>query len=168
MRALIRASLLRSSLLFGMFMAILDIQVVSADANPGGPIRQQRRNFLGQTTYLVVEVVASCRRGGRDPAFRLFVPRACHPNPVRGIPAGFTVASVMCGTTSSINGMIIWRALQGFIGGGMIPTVFALAYLVFPRSKQPIISSMIGLVVSKIRGKSPGGSNEQTVSVSRS
>ena len=62
--------------------------------------------------------------------------------------AGFTVASVMCGMTSSINGMIIWRALQGFIGGGMIPTVFASAYLIFPRSKQSIISSMIGLVAT--------------------
>jgi DHA2 family multidrug resistance protein len=29
--------------------------------------------------------------------------------------------------------MIVWRAIQGFIGGGMIPTVFASAYTVFPR-----------------------------------
>ena len=27
--------------------------------------------------------------------------------------------------------MIVWRALQGFIGGGMVPTVFASAYLIF-------------------------------------
>ena len=35
----------------------------------------------------------------------------------------------MCGTSTSINEMIVWRALQGFIGGGMVPTVFATAYL---------------------------------------
>ena len=44
--------------------------------------------------------------------------------------------------------MIFWRALQGFIGGGMIPTVFASAYTIFPRSKQPIVAPIIGLVAT--------------------
>ena len=30
--------------------------------------------------------------------------------------------------------MIVWRAVQGFIGGGMIPTVFAAIYTMFPAS----------------------------------
>jgi len=47
----------------------------------------------------------------------------------------------MCGTSSSIDEMIVWRAIQGFIGGGMIPTVFATALIVFPRSRQPLIST---------------------------
>ena len=46
------------------------------------------------------------------------------------------VMSFMCATSSSIDEMIVWRALQGFIGGGMIPTVFASAFTIFPRSKQ--------------------------------
>jgi DHA2 family multidrug resistance protein len=44
--------------------------------------------------------------------------------------------------------MIVWRAAQGFIGGAMIPTVFATAYSVFPRSKVGVISPMIGLVAT--------------------
>ena len=32
--------------------------------------------------------------------------------------------------------MIFWRALQGFIGGGMIPTVFASAFTIFPRANS--------------------------------
>jgi MFS transporter, DHA2 family, multidrug resistance protein len=44
--------------------------------------------------------------------------------------------------------MIVWRAIQGFIGGGMIPTVFASAYTVFPRSRMPIIVPMIGLIAT--------------------
>ena len=32
----------------------------------------------------------------------------------------------------SIDQMIVYRALQGFIGGGMIPTVFAAAFTIFP------------------------------------
>jgi MFS family permease len=36
--------------------------------------------------------------------------------------------------SSTIGEMIFWRALQGFIGGGMIPTVFASAFTIFPAS----------------------------------
>ena len=56
--------------------------------------------------------------------------------------------SFFCARASSIDEMIFWRALQGFIGGGMIPTVFASAYTIFPRSKQPIVAPIIGLVAT--------------------
>ena len=44
--------------------------------------------------------------------------------------------------------MILWRAIQGFLGAGMIPTVFASAYTVFPRSKFYIVGPIIGLVAT--------------------
>ena len=44
--------------------------------------------------------------------------------------------------------MIVWRAIQGFIGGGMVPTVFASAYIIFPRSRMPIVTPLIGLVAT--------------------
>ena len=56
--------------------------------------------------------------------------------------------SFMCSRATSIDEMIVWRALQGFIGGGMIPTVFASAFTIFPRSKQPIVAPIIGLVAT--------------------
>ena len=59
--------------------------------------------------------------------------------------AGFTFASLMCGLSTSITGMIFWRTVQGFIGGGMVPTVFATTYTIFPKSKLPIVAPMIGL-----------------------
>jgi DHA2 family multidrug resistance protein len=62
--------------------------------------------------------------------------------------AGFTVASLMCGLSSSMNEMIVWRALQGFIGGGMVPTVFASAYTIFPRSRMPVVVPLIGLIAT--------------------
>ncbi|MBN8920751.1 MAG: DHA2 family efflux MFS transporter permease subunit, partial [Rhizobiales bacterium] len=61
---------------------------------------------------------------------------------------GFTAASLMCGFSNSINEMIVWRALQGFIGGGMIPTVFASSFLIFPASKRPVVTPIIGLVAT--------------------
>ncbi len=54
----------------------------------------------------------------------------------------------MCGLSTSINEMIVWRAIQGFIGGGMIPTVFASAYTIFPRSRMGLIVPLIGLVAT--------------------
>jgi DHA2 family multidrug resistance protein len=42
----------------------------------------------------------------------------------------------------------VWRAVQGFLGGGMVPTVFASAYIVFPRSKFHIVGPIIGLVAT--------------------
>ena len=44
--------------------------------------------------------------------------------------------------------MIVWRAIQGFIGGGMIPTVFASAFSIFPRSRMGLIMPLIGLVAT--------------------
>jgi DHA2 family multidrug resistance protein len=44
--------------------------------------------------------------------------------------------------------MIFWRVIQGFVGAGMIPTVFAAAYSAFPRSKFHIVGPVIGLVAT--------------------
>jgi len=65
-----------------------------------------------------------------------------------GAAAGFTLASLMCGLSSTMGQMIFWRAVQGFIGGGMVPTVFASAYIIFPRSRMALITPMIGLVAT--------------------
>src|SRR3546814_587417 len=58
------------------------------------------------------------------------------------------LASVGCAMTTSIDSMIVMRALQGFLGGAMIPTVFASTYLVFPREKMASATVLIGLVAT--------------------
>src|SRR4030095_7365618 len=127
-------------MVFGMFMAILDIQIVSASLTEiqAGLAASSNEISWVQTAYLVAEVIAIPLSG--------FLSRALGTRILfAASAAGFTFASFMCGTASSINEMIAWRALQGFIGGGMIPTVFASAYLIFPQLKQPIIPPLIGL-----------------------
>src|ERR1700742_3602094 len=128
---------------FGMFMAFLDIQVVSASLNEiqAGLAASSDEITWVQTSYLMAEVVAIPLSG--------FLSRALGTRLMfAGAAAGFTIASLMCGLTSSMSEMIVWRALQGFIGGGMIPTVFATAYTIFPRSKMPIVAPIIGLVAT--------------------
>ncbi|WP_375455775.1 DHA2 family efflux MFS transporter permease subunit [uncultured Methylobacterium sp.] len=130
-------------MVFGMFMAILDIQIVSASLNEiqAGLSASGDEIPWVQTSYLIAEVISIPLSGTLSRVLStrwMFVISA----------GGFTAMSVMCATSSSINEMIVWRALQGFIGGGMIPTVFASAFTIFPPSKRGIVSPMIGLVAT--------------------
>jgi MFS transporter, DHA2 family, multidrug resistance protein len=128
---------------FGMFMAFLDIQVVSASLSEiqAGLAASSDEITWVQTAYLMAEVVAIPLSGflSRALGTRIMFATAA---------AGFTIASLMCGLTSSMDQMIVWRAIQGFIGGGMVPTVFASAYIIFPRSRMPVVVPMIGLVAT--------------------
>src|SRR4029077_3426517 len=130
-------------MVFGMFMSILDIQVVSAsltDIQAGLSASSSEVSWV-QTSYLIAEVIAIPLSG--------FLSRALGTRLLFAISAaGFTVASFLCGFASTIEEMILWRAIQGFLGAGMIPTVFASAYTIFPRSKFYIVTPVIGLVAT--------------------
>ena len=128
---------------FGMFMAILDIQIVSASLTEiqAGLSASGDEIPWVQTAYLIAEVVAIPLSG--------FLSRALGTRVLFATSAaGFTLASLMCGFSSSIDSMIVWRALQGFIGGGMVPTVFATAYLLFPGPRQKLVAPVIGLIAT--------------------
>src|SRR5262245_21894373 len=130
-------------MVFGMFMAILDIQIVSASLTEiqAGLAASANEITWVQTAYLIAEVVMIPLSG--------YLSRAMGTRLLFALSAGgFTAASLMCGLSTSINEMIVWRAIQGFIGGGMIPTVFATAYLIFPRSRMGLVTPMIGLVAT--------------------
>src|SRR6201747_577141 len=130
-------------MVFGMFMSILDIQIVSAslaDIQAGLSASSSEVSWV-QTSYLIAEVIAIPLSG--------FLSRALGTRLLFAISAsGFTIASFFCGFASTIEQMILWRAIQGFLGAGMIPTVFASAYTVFPRSKFHIVGPIIGLVAT--------------------
>src|ERR1700755_2922319 len=130
-------------MVFGMFMSILDIQIVSAslsDIQAGLSASSSEVSWV-QTAYLIAEVIAIPLSG--------FMSRALGTRLLFAISAaGFTIASFLCGFASTIEQMIVWRAVQGFLGGGMVPTVFASAYIVFPRSKFHIVGPIIGLVAT--------------------
>src|SRR5690349_8006149 len=131
------------AMVFGMFMAILDIQIVSASLTEiqAGLAASANEITWVQTAYLISEVVMIPLSG--------YLSRAMGTRLLFAISAGgFAAASLMCGLSTGINEMIVWRAIQGFIGGGMIPTVFATAYIIFPRSRMGLVAPMIGLVAT--------------------
>ncbi|MBB3977473.1 DHA2 family multidrug resistance protein [Rhizobium azooxidifex] len=131
------------AMVLGMFMAILDIQVVSASLSEiqAGLSAGTDEIAWVQTAYLIAEVIMIPLSGtlARIVSTRyLFTISA----------AGFTLASVLCATATNIEQMIVYRALQGFIGGGMIPSVFAAAFTIFPPSKRSIVNPLIGLIAT--------------------
>ena len=130
-------------MVFGMFMAILDIQIVSAslpDIQAGLGASVEEISWV-QTSYLIAEVIMIPLSG--------FLARMMSTRVLFTISAaGFTGASLMCATAGSINEMILWRAVQGFLGGGMIPSVFAAAFTLFPPSKRNIVSPIVGLIAT--------------------
>ena len=94
-----------------------------------------------QTAYLIAEVIMIPLSGtlARIVSTRVLFSVSA---------AGFTIASALAATATNIDQMIVYRALQGFIGGGMIPSVFAAAFTIFPPSKRSIVSPIIGLVAT--------------------
>ncbi|KQT69813.1 MULTISPECIES: DHA2 family efflux MFS transporter permease subunit [unclassified Aureimonas] len=131
------------AMVFGMFMAILDIQIVSASLSEiqAGLSASSDEIAWVQTAYLIAEVVMIPLSGflARMLSTRVLFTLAA---------AGFTASSALCATASNIDQMIVYRAIQGFIGGGMIPAVFAAAFTIFPPSRRAIVSPVIGLVAT--------------------
>ena len=131
------------AMVFGMFMAILDIQIVSASLGEiqAGLAAGPDEIAWVQTSYLVAEVIMIPLSGflGRLLSTRVLFTISA---------AGFTAASGLAATATNMDQMIVYRAIQGFIGGGMIPSVFAAAYTIFPPSKRSVVTPMIGLVAT--------------------
>ncbi|MER5476431.1 DHA2 family efflux MFS transporter permease subunit [Streptomyces sp. NPDC002734] len=54
--------------------------------------------------------------------------------------AVFTVASGLCGVAGSLGELVLWRALQGFAAGILLPVTAALLYRTFSLSEQVKVS----------------------------
>lgn len=130
-------------MVIGQFMAILDIQIVAASLpqiQAGVGASADEVSWI-QTAYLIPEVVMIplsaylARLWGTQRVFMM----SC---------IGFTVMSVIAGMATSIEFMIISRALQGFVGGAMIPTVFATAFSAFPPERRITANVITGMIVT--------------------
>src|SRR5471032_1478557 len=117
----------------GMFMAILDIQVV-ATALPtiqhALAISPDAMSWI-QTAYLVAEVIAIPLTGWLTRVLTLrwlfviaiFV---------------FTLTSVGCAFSGNFASLVAFRIFQGFAGGTLITAVFSGIFLLFPARSHPI------------------------------
>jgi len=130
-------------MVLGMFMAILDIQIVASSLPQiqAGISASADEITWVQTSYLIAEVVMIPLAGWLAKVMStrwLFAASA----------AGFTLMSFACAFAWDINSMIVFRSLQGFLGGAMIPTVFAANFRLFPPEKQMLGTVIIGLTAT--------------------
>ena len=65
----------------------------------------------------------------------------------------------MCATATSLSQMIVYRAMQGFCGGAMVPTVFPVVYTLFPPRQLAPLMVIISLILnlSSTLGPTIGG-----------
>jgi DHA2 family multidrug resistance protein len=146
--------LLFAIMAFGQFLALLDTQIVAASLNSvqAGLSAGPDEIAWVQTSYLMAEIVMIPLSG--------FLARALSTRWLfAGSAALFTLSSLLCGTATSIDQMIAYRAIQGFVGGAMIPTVFAVGFTIFPPDKRAFIPGVLGLVstLAPTLGPSLGG-----------
>ena len=123
----------------GMFMAILDIQVVATslpDIRAALDVGADQMSWI-QTAYLIAEIIAIPLTGLLTRMLgmrRLFVVAL----------SVFIAASIGCAASGSLPTLIAWRVLQGFSGGMLIPTVFSAVFLLFPVHRQGIATTIGG------------------------
>src|SRR3981189_3090691 len=124
----------------GMFMAILDIQVVATSLpaiQDALAISRDAMSWL-QTAYLIAEVIAIPLTG--------FLTRVLTLRWLFVIAIFvFTLTSVGCAFSGHFASLITFRIFQGFAGGMLIPAVFSGIFLLFSARSHPIAGTMAGI-----------------------
>lgn len=139
---------------FGQFLALFDIQIVSASQREvaAGLAAGADEVSWVQTAYLMAELVMIPLSG--------YLARALSTRWLFVASAGlFTLTSLLCGLSWSIGSMIAFRAAQGFTGGAMVPLVFAVGFTLFSGKQRALIPAILGTVsvLAPALGPSAGG-----------
>ncbi len=131
------------AMVVGMFMAILDIQIVASSISEiqAGVSASADEVAWIQTSYLIAEVIGIAASALWNRAFgmrRLFVISAL----------GFTLSSLLCATAWDLPSLIVFRSMQGFMGAAMLPTTMAAAFSLFGPNRSVLQQVMIAMVAT--------------------
>ena len=125
----------------GMFMAILDIQVVATSLptiQSALGISPEAMSWI-QTAYLIAEVIAIPLTGLFT---RILTLRWLFATAI----SVFTLASIGCAFSGSFAVLLAFRVIQGFSGGVLIPSVFSAVFLLFPSRLHAVATTVAGVV----------------------
>ena len=142
------------SVMLATFMEILDTTVVNVSIQhiAGSMGSTVEEGTWVVTSYLVSNAIILPMSGWLANRFgrrRLII--AC--------VTGFTVTSVLCAVSTSLEWLIIFRVLQGLTGGGMQPLAQAIMLESFPKEKHGVAMAAygIGIIFAPIMGPMLGG-----------
>ena len=143
-----------AALSFGNFMVVLDTTIanVAMPTISGDLGVSTTEGTWIITAYAVAEAITVPLTGWLSRRFgevRLFT--AC--------VIAFIICSILCGLSGSLGFLVLFRILQGFAGGPIIPLSSTLLISVFPKDKSNIALSIWGMttVVAPIFGPIIGG-----------
>jgi DHA2 family multidrug resistance protein len=73
--------------------------------------------------------------------------------------AVFAVASFLCGVSTNLTELVIWRVVQGAGGAALLSTAQATIRQIFPRNQQGMVQAifLMGLIVAPTLGPTLGG-----------
>ena len=128
-----------TALCIGMFMAILDIQVVVTSLKAIEEALHIGADLMSwvQTSYIIAEVIAI-------PVTALLTRVLSMRWLFVFALSIFTFASIGCALSSGFAGLLAWRVLQGFAGGVLIPLVFSAIFLLFPKGLEQTLATAMG------------------------
>ena len=115
------------SVMLGAFMAVLDIQITNSSLKDiqGALSATLEEGSWISTSYLVAEIIMI-------PLTAWLVQLLSARRLAVWVSVGFLIASLMCSMAWSLESMIVFRALQGFTGGALIPLAFTLTLIKLP------------------------------------
>jgi len=131
------------SSLLGAFMAVLDIQITNASIKEilGSLSATPEEGSWISSAYLVAEIIAIPLAGFMAIVFSLRF--YLMMNVIL-----FLTFSTLCGLAWNLESMILFRALQGFTGGVLIPLGMFTITRYLPMSKRPIGLALFGITAT--------------------
>jgi len=132
--------LISLTVMLGMIMAIVDGTVVNVGLNTiAGTLGASLDDAAWVVTgYLLASVITMPLNGWLTAKFgrkRFYA----------GCVAIFTIASLLCGTATSVWQLTFYRILQGFGGGALQPTAQAIIFETFPPGKRGMATAIFGI-----------------------
>ncbi|XLZ70040.1 DHA2 family efflux MFS transporter permease subunit [Massilia sp. SR12] len=129
--------------MLGAFMAVLDIQITNSSLRDilGALNATQEEGSWISTAYLVAEIIVI-------PLTALLTRTFGMRGYMMGTTALFLVFSTLCGAAWNLESMILFRMMQGFTGGALIPMAMTLVMAKLPPSKRAAGMAIFGLTAT--------------------
>jgi len=129
--------------MLGAFMAVLDIQITNSSLRDilGALNATQEEGSWISTAYLVAEIIVI-------PLTALLTRTFGMRGYMMGTTALFLVFSTLCGAAWNLQSMILFRMMQGFTGGALIPMAMTLVMAKLPPSKRAVGMAIFGLTAT--------------------
>ncbi len=131
------------SAMLGAFMAVLDIQITNSSLKDiqGALSATLEEGSWISTSYLVAEIIMI-------PLTAWLVQLLSARRLSVYVSIGFLISSLLCSMAWNLESMIVFRAMQGFTGGALIPLAFTLVLIKLPESKRAVGMAMFAMTAT--------------------